>query len=509
MNKSINKLLACTLSATMVLGSAVTVFAADDDNSTTGIITVENDKSEGPSYSNVVLPTVSDVSYDFQVDPNGLLQKYDPDNYETGTLYFESTKTPAQLTAKTDLYVKEKGVSSITDLNTALTSADGTALTFESNFYVWVPAGSEGEGEYLKLVQSVTEGEAEAAVTDYFNVDIDTENSNKVTVSARDGAALAGANPFDGNVYTDVYTTKIAKDTIVDAEKYGSYTTDDGFTDDDSILYADDQGKVAAIEDTNYTITEPVVNHNANSDAIEIVNKSTKKTSVQVDVEVSGIESLKFASSQTLGDNDLYLAVTDGKNYKYASVADGEKVAKISYTTKLDAATNSTLVYQTDDYQDKNGSHVYKQYETPGTTYDSAKITLTGASNKNGAWAKYLEDLDGDTETNSIGVKVTYTLEEVTTTAPSIETTSKKLASNSSTVSFDVDPGDATDLGVESVVTKSTGTKIAAYSFSNNKLTFNSTFAKNNYASIPSGGLVLTVTFNDADETAIDITITK
>jgi hypothetical protein len=446
------------------------------------------------------------------LDPNGLLNKYDSANYEAGTLYFESTKTKAKLVPadQVTLYSVKKEKSTLTDLKGAITAAqtddksayktDVADATVAPGFYVWVPdTNTNGQGKYEPLDES--------NIGKYFDVTIAAADG-AVTVALRSSAgALVGGDAFDGEVYKDTYT---ALSGDIYAEDYGKVAYDGDtsawtLTQNSGVLFTDNNGTEAVV-DSDYTVSAPEITHTAKSDAITITNKSTKNAKVTAKVEVTGIESLKFASSATLGTDDLYLSVTDGKNAKYAQVSeDDTETATAEYEVTLAKANNKTLTYQKSSTDPKTGSHDYGKYETPDTTYSSTSLYLTGAANKDGAWAKYLEDLEAD-DNASLKVTVTYDIKQVDTTATpiSIETASKKAASGSalSFVFSDV-PEDTTVTSIVSSAGNTVATARYTFDASTMTLKFDSTFTKNNYSSFP---LEYTVTFSTDDEVTIKVT---
>jgi hypothetical protein len=422
MDKRVKKLLACTLSATMVIGSSTTVFAAGtfpSDQSSTGTVTIENDNSTAPDYVSVSLPTIATNTYNFEVDPDQLLSKYDPDNYTAGTsLYFKSTETGAKLEVASGKTVYERSyvVSSTDALKGALTGSGGAVTGITGVFCVWVPdSANAGRGKYEKLTNT--------NITDYFKVEFDTDNSTiKSVAPIKSGmGSLTGSNPFDGKVYEAKYEAHAAGEqlNLADYGTLGGSTGSWTFSDNTGVLFSDNTGADTAATTAagDFTIVDPVVTHNGKSDVISIVNKSTKKATVTAKVEVENIDGLAFGDSATLdATDDLVMAITDGKNYEFIQtpeVASGAAAtvattAAATFTVNLDKAKSDVLVYQVDGAtQNNNGSHEYAQYEAPGTTYSSVALYLTGLSQKTANWDTYLEN-----QTAAASIKVTYSIAE-------------------------------------------------------------------------------------------------
>ncbi len=146
--KHFKSIMALACVATM-MASTVTAFAETSDPNATTPVTggsiVENDNSTLPDYSNIVLPTYdsADNTYDFTIDPQHLLNKYDSTNYgKDATVFFTKltgydTLTVTQETGyDTDLYTlsysevtadKTKGYADIA------TAAEGALATVKPN----------------------------------------------------------------------------------------------------------------------------------------------------------------------------------------------------------------------------------------------------------------------------------------------------------------------------------------------------------------------------------------
>ena len=78
-----------------MLFSSMTVFAEE----ATGDGALENATTTDVSFDTFVVPTMPAGTYDFTLDPQKLLNEYDPAQYPTaGTFYFKSVTTPAPIT---------------------------------------------------------------------------------------------------------------------------------------------------------------------------------------------------------------------------------------------------------------------------------------------------------------------------------------------------------------------------------------------------------------------------
>jgi hypothetical protein len=436
MDKRVKKLLACTLSATMLIGSSTTVFASTISSTTTGSsdVTIENDNSKAPDYTAVQLPTTSSNQYDFTVDPEQLLSKYDPDNYAAGTsLYFQSETASAKLVVTgSAIYEKSLEVSTTDDLKSAIVgnsqqgSSSAVSAISGAAFYVWTPKdqGQTGQGEFTELDAT--------NVTDYFTVELASDGATATSVTAPKGSAsLSGAHPFDGKVYKAKYTEK-AVGTELELADYGSYDastkTYTPVTGAAVGLYAENDGTdtPAGVGGTSglLEVVEAETGYTAKSDVITVVNKSSRPATVTAKVDVKNIDGLNFGDSVTLDDtDDLVMAISDDKTYEFiqtpepasgAAVTSGAAVAttaSATFTVNLDKAQADVLTYQGDtgDTQNNNNSHNYYQYEAPGAKYSSVSLYLIGMAQTTDNWATYLKN-----QSAAATVDVTYTISELT-----------------------------------------------------------------------------------------------
>jgi hypothetical protein len=543
MNKLARRILAGTLSATMVLGSAGAVFADDQQDSqstteasdgstlttssnsvTSGTINVEVDNSTAPDYYNVVLPLSSYVqkAFEFTADPDGILAKFDSATYTSKDGLYFNTETPAQLKAKEKLYSKSYEAVKEADLTAkfkALATVGGDAsdeiTTVDEGLYVWTPEIKDGTPTGLGVETPITDQN----YSDYLKVTIDAGEITKVTL--RETSALVGDNIFDGNIYAYTYVAAAEVGKTVNAE--GTYTeaTEGGdpaeftFTSGKELYTLEtttdeDAGTTTtsyeeAVLDDDFEYVKPVEGTSSTSEKITVENKSTKAATVTASVKLENIDGLTFGTDSALSTGDIYLALQSSKSSTATALATPENAdgtASAEITVNLSKAKNSTVTYQQVG-SNATGSHDYYQYELQGVTYDSVDITLTGATKTSDAWKTYTDAVTSD---KAPTFSVVYSLAQVESTADpiTIETASKKAASGSA-VSF-VFSGVQEGTTVESVTT-SAGSAVgtARYTFDDKTgtLKFDSTFTKNNYSSFPQS---YTVKFSTGDEVVIKIT---
>lgn len=112
--KNYKRFLAVSLAATMVMGSSVTVFAADEGGSTSGSGSL--DIVEATDIFQVELPTVpeNDTTFNYILDPTGVIAETDAAKYEGKKFVPDKT-----------LYFQNTGDNQVTD------SVDGTDVTYD------------------------------------------------------------------------------------------------------------------------------------------------------------------------------------------------------------------------------------------------------------------------------------------------------------------------------------------------------------------------------------------
>ena len=218
--------MAITLAATMVIGSSVTAFAADDGHSSTG--TGSNEGHVDKHVISVTLPTVpaNSTPFSYTVDPERLVPE------TNGARYGSTTFTD---NAKRDGVYFLNTTGATEDTYTAATVEDED--TFDAGtFYVEDP---ENEGEYIEADEydseatyyTLTEGSAgsssydnkSGALTATSQSSADVELTVEVAVGSNGSIDLVNAAPS-----TDGYTAATVADAAAFAE--GTYYTKSGST---------------------------------------------------------------------------------------------------------------------------------------------------------------------------------------------------------------------------------------------------------------------------------------
>jgi hypothetical protein len=280
----------------------------------------------------------------------------------------------------------------------------------------------------------------------------------------------------------------------------------------------------AAVYFTNAATTDDgSATYSDTSDALTIKNKSSYAVDVTLTVGVkngssTALSDIKLVDKDALAtatDPSLYLGVIAGDKTT-AVTSDGQTVTAtamevpevngddvtsgyklVATKTAKDGVTPSELGYYY--YYDLTDGY------TPGDD-QTVSFKLTGAVNGVEAWKDVTE---------TVVTSLTYTIEKhVDKKAPSIANTTPTVSAKTDTVtvSYDLGVGGLAATGVSSVVNKAAGAAVPTARYSINTddktITFDATFVTNNYDAIEStDGLTITVTFDDASNTPVDITI--
>ncbi len=426
------KIIALSCVATMLFSSTALAAGVDDTVEGGGNSVVENDNSTAPHIDRLVLPTVGENTYDFTIDPEGLLANFDPITYATGqSVYFDATKTAATLdfedaAAATGygLYVQKKvedtGLTKLTAELTAATATitgitDGTHDSVLGKFFVWVPdTDNEGEGKYVPLSGGNVE-----KVLKFTDDGGGNFASAALNIEAGSQSNLAGDFIWDGTVYTIGYESiskekaaveyyQPAVDATPASVKAGLFVADTSNIDGTAAQAALGTGG------QNLVYTAAVMQQTGTTDAATIVNKSTFDIGVIAEVTVTNGTGLTFLNSSTIAGDDatasIYMALTDGTNEAAVDNTTGKATAY--YVVKGTGDTAHTYqIEATTGTETGTGSHVYKQYLTSTQTYSDVNFQITAKANTNegamDAWENYVETLTAteDAQTKpSIGV---------------------------------------------------------------------------------------------------------
>ncbi len=122
--RNFKTLTAVTLAASMVVGGAMNVWAAQsgDASSIESEGTYEGGEMKYPALS-VTLPTIAKADYDYIADPNGLITATDAAKYSDsefvgdGGIYFKTTAKDAAVANSKNVYSEKSGAKTVTNEN--------------------------------------------------------------------------------------------------------------------------------------------------------------------------------------------------------------------------------------------------------------------------------------------------------------------------------------------------------------------------------------------------------
>ncbi len=434
MNKM--KRLSALVCAGALVMSTVPAYAAV---TSTGDGAVENMGQQGIEFDRIVLPTMPEGTYDFVLDPAGLLATYGGSDYTAGkTVYFNAEATAAKLEVDasvtgTDGKFYRDGIAEdtacaslkaaiqvdATDKKT-ITGLAGAGNT--KKFYVWVPdaTSTQSEGTYKEITKD--------NILNYCDVTIDA--SGAVTaVALKTGKTESTVN--DGKMYID---GKIALDfTAAGEDKIADYVTiTDGavtaLTSNKMYTKATAGGaftEVTAIASVKYTPATRT--YTDTSDKATIVNKSSSDKKVKVKVNITNGDGLDFVAADTFTDKTkagVSLAINDGTNKNYVTKKEDATTKAVTYSAVAEisvagvdvGASSTDIIKYMGDTEDATGGHQFKAYLKPTMTYQKAEFSLVGVANSDAtgadAWDAYAQSLRTSATNMRPGITVVYDIQD-------------------------------------------------------------------------------------------------
>ena len=393
--KKMKNVVALTMAATMVVGSALSVLA----DGVTGSGAIEYDNAAAISYDSVQVPTLVAADYDMTLDPTGLLKQFDSVTYAANkTVYFKKTTVTAKIDADksggattdgdgntTYAGVYKKTTAEENTLNNLVeeVTLDGegkvtAVVTVASDYMVWVPDSSNaGRGKFETITKD--------NVLNYF--DVTATGATAITAVTAKVDHLSGTNVFDGKLYKNTFT-KLTGD--VDAADYVTLNSAGTAVQTVTALYKADGTAVAA---NDVTIIPATTAYTDTTNSVTVTNKSTKAKTVTATVTLQNADGLTISNSSTFADTSkaaVYIAATNGT--KTVALAKEDDVVSAEYTVDLAAATITPVKYQAQTKTDIGG-HNYEQYENYNPTYTSDSFYITAAANSDtaakDAWDTY------------------------------------------------------------------------------------------------------------------------
>lgn len=471
------KITATLLTATLVVANCVPAFATESSADGNGV--VEYDNSEAIVYDSVTVPTLADANYTFTLDPTGQLHEFDPDNYDSGTVYFQSESDAAYIEAaeNVNLFTLSKVAVDPTSgkwsTGVVKTVADGAVTELEAGLYVWTPkttatAGYEkgNTGDFTAL----TAGNYDK----WFKL-----NDDNASISLR-GDYRNGADICDGKIYKDTYTA-VTGNKIIDtpADPLSKYVTvAAGNITAVTNLYTDNTGTAATGSDVVYK--EAVVKNQGSTNKVYAVNKSTKNKVVKANVTISNVSGIEFvddASSLTGAEAKMLISATNGTTTENLVASADGSTASATYTVDLAPATIVETTYRSNEDNEATGGKNYLRYEGPNSTFTSDLFYITAATNT-GADAKAAWDewAAGVTSTTRPKFNIVYTvLDKQTDVAPSVAAGILKMKLGEDTeISINFGVGSLQATGISSITYTAAGNTYSfaddEYSIENGKL---------------------------------------
>lgn len=408
------------LTASMMLASSMTVLAEDfpsAEGNYTGTGAVETDNAEALSYNKVVLPTLATSTYDFTLDPTGLLPDYDSKYSRTYNVYFNSQAVAATLTAATEgntLYYLDKDVvSSDALLNAAkayFTVADGDITAVVSTaapLYVWTPDSvNAGFGEYTLI--------DETNVDTYFNVTAAGTEISAFAMKAEHKSKSIGIVCGD-DVYIDTWKTL---PTGHNATDYVTISAGAISAIADGVVLGEGTSAATFASVTKITdvaklkYTAATSSYKNTSDVVTITNKSTEAAKVTAKITVSNPSNLSFVSADTFVDDtttSMYLALVDDEGSATAVVKDAQGAVTLTKVFDLEAVNNTVTKYQDTGVDAVTGGHNYINYENPDPVYDSCGFHIIAKANPTTTvdWSTYTSTI---ATAGKPGISVVYSI---------------------------------------------------------------------------------------------------
>lgn len=424
--------LAATAALCMVMPSA-TAFATGAN--VTGSGNVEYDPQIVAPYYHVVLPTITDSTYDFILDPFKELPKYDAVTYQANkTAYFtqtkaETLKNPESTNSDGKLYIAK-----YTDVTAAGVAAALKAEFVDTNgaivkagnksYFVWVPdEDNMPEGKYVELTAAnvldyCTAKDAAGAVIPKPATGTITTGIDALEFNAKYNS---GDFVFDNALYelgyeelgtvggtSETYTI----DEFVDVDASGTVSIP--ATGKKTLYTADAAGTTyTPVDSTNVTtyveVVDAVLTKTDASDTFKIVNKSSADTKVTAKVTVENAGSLTFLSAApATGDTDASVFLQIGGQYGATTpttIAEAVEPDTTNNTIEGEVTFDLTGLsdvtkyntYQGDEIE-ATGGHEYVRYNKTSMEYDSAELHLSLVANGDAAsrdaWGAYVKELE-------------------------------------------------------------------------------------------------------------------
>ena len=403
--------------------------------SRTALMNIADEEHDLPKIKRVVLPTITDGTYDFTIDVDGLLSQYNSDYEKESNVYFSSIKRPARLKISSynantisSFVVKSKtpDIGKENFEHTLLGATEDELNTLLKQYYIWQvnPSSIIANGKWTQL--TIDNYHA------FFRFSTDAEG--KIVEILYDETPLTDTidNIWDGEIYTIAYTE-------ISPEKAATqfYQLEDPLTlisETNATLYVktiDELGNITYNEATLLPGTsgsvfyQPPTYHYANTSTPTVItNKSTFDISVTAEIHIIHGEELNFCETADFNDvstdsPNIYMALTNGTH----EVPVSNTVATASYILK---GRNTDAIPYLNLTTNSEGElwGTYYSYLAPLITYDSVSFELTATiddrQESKTAWDFYIKQLINGSYVRPL-IEVVYKISEVTQDETNIE----------------------------------------------------------------------------------------
>jgi hypothetical protein len=445
--KNAKRILAVIVSGVMVAGASLTAFATDTTTAN-GDIIVEYDDSVEISFDTVTVPLIGQDTFDFTLDPTGLLHQFEPATYDAGTVYFTKENTAAKLEAAnastTDNtgHIFKKKYTKLATTDAAWTGAGGTTLVktldndaideVNTGFCVWCPkAGSTYAGEFVEIDAS--------NIGDWFEL-VNPQGTNPLAIQLKSGYKKnvgTTKTACSGDIYKIEYDDVSTGITDSDVDPISNYVTVDtsGVVTAVKNLYLGDAKSAATVTDVKYTDSE--TKQTGSSDNVFVQNLSTKVKTVSAKIKLTNVDGIEFVDDPTSDfdstdtDPKMYIAAKDA-NGEVALAGQGDGTATATYTKDLTKASVTELLYAVGT-NSVTGGNSYSRYEEYGTTYDNNSFYIVAQANTSTdakeAWKEWAKQITASTKP---AIEIVYSIKDKA--APYVSATTISSSSNAVTV---------------------------------------------------------------------------
>ncbi len=435
------KKLSALICANVFIFMSFSVYAAPFEAE--GDISIENQGNDNLKFDKLVVPTVDEGTYNFTLDPQGLLNTYNPEEYDTPqTMYFKTKNSPASIEIvdssayEADFYYKTKvnddahlnSLEAGKGLKNAVKVVDCAIVDVEEGFYLWVPDASSEEkiAEGAGRFQSITKDN----INNYYDIVYTSDGAAIDSISAVSSKTLATVT--DGHIYKEDYL-KIDTDHIAD---HIILNEDDSAIVEFKNIYKKKKDVVgndnpySEVKEDDITLIPPTNHFTNKSNKATIINKSSVDKTVRVKVNIINGDGLHFADSSNFSDHSkpsVYLAIADdtpAANEKPVLKQTDKNTGIETFTATLEFDiekpdfASSAITYMMDK-EDSSNEHRFLSYLKKDIQYNKAGFFLTGATDgaeeAQEAWDMYAHKLRISKNPAKPSIEVIYEVVDKTT----------------------------------------------------------------------------------------------